>query len=285
MHPRDSMGNIVRSSVRRDPTIYPVDEKVGENTLQRYIAEALRPLIERWLRQRRARALVGADQFIYYRQHMPTARVSPDVYVMPGFAQEQEIGAWKTWETGVVPSFALEIVSRDWEKDYVESPARYAELGAAELVIFDPHPDSRPDGARWQVYRRVRGRGLTLVEVSQGSSVVSKALGCHLVRVGAGAAQRIRLGTGPHGRDLFPTAEEAERAAREAAMAQAEAAQAAAEASQAAAEAALRAKGAALAEKDAALVEKQAALVEKQAALARVAELEAKLSRRARRRQ
>lgn len=105
------MANIVRTSVRRDPTIYPVDEKVGENTLQRYIAEVLRPLVERWLRHRRQQALVGADQFIYYRQHMPTARVSPDVYVMPGFAQEQEIGAWKTWETGVVPSFALEIVS------------------------------------------------------------------------------------------------------------------------------------------------------------------------------
>jgi hypothetical protein len=256
------MAGIVRSSARLDPTIYPVDEKVGENTLQRWIAEVLRPLIERWLRLKRQKVLVGADQFIYYRQHMPTARVAPDVYVMPGFAQDHAVGAWKTWETGVVPTFAFEIVSRDWEKDYVEAPGRYAELGVGEVIIFDPAPETRPDGVRWQVYRRLRGRGLVRVEVSQGVSVVSKALGCSLVLVGAGARQRVRLGVGPHGRDLVPTGEEFERAAKESERME---------------------KDAAFAARDAALRAKDAALAAKDAALARVAELETRLRRRARR--
>src|ERR1043165_8981388 len=91
-----------------DPTIYPVVERVGENTLQRSIVELLRPLIERWFRHRGVRAFVGADQFIYYVQHAPTERVAPDIYVLPGVRQGTPISVWKTWERGIVPSFGLE---------------------------------------------------------------------------------------------------------------------------------------------------------------------------------
>src|SRR5262249_20463537 len=121
---RANMSLVVRASARAgrslDPTIYPVVEKVGEDLLQRWIAELLRPLVERWFRHRGVRALVGADQFIYYRQHAPNQRVSPDVYVLPGVRPDTRVTAWKTWEKGIVPSFGLEIVSKNWEKDYVE---------------------------------------------------------------------------------------------------------------------------------------------------------------------
>src|SRR5262245_40754946 len=123
------MSLVVRASAKAgrgiDPTIYPVEEKVGEDLLQRWIAELLRPLIERWFRHRGVRALVGADQFIYYRQRFPTERVAPDVYVLPGVRADTRVTSWKIWEKGITPSFALEIVSRDWEKDYVDSPVRY----------------------------------------------------------------------------------------------------------------------------------------------------------------
>ena len=155
-----------KASKTFDPTIYPVEEKVGEDLLQRWIAELLRPLIERWLRQRGVTALVGADQFVYYRQHTPTLRVSPDIYVLPGLRPDTRITSWKTWEKGIVPSFALEIVSRDWEKDYVEAPEKYAAIGVPELLIFDPSPDRHPDGLAWQVFRRVKGRPLRRVGVS-----------------------------------------------------------------------------------------------------------------------
>jgi hypothetical protein len=226
------MSIVVRASPRTrrdsgrgfDPTVYPVREKVGEDILQRWITEVLRPLVERWLRQRRARAFVGADQFIYYQQHTPTLRVSPDVYVLPGVAPDTRVPSWKTWERGIVPSFALEIVSRDWEKDYFEGPERYAALGVPELVIFDPAPGRNPMRVAWQLYRRVRGRPLVRVEVGRGDRIRSRTLGCFLRAIGSGDALRLRLGSGPHGDELFPTAEEAERAEKEAERAEKEAA-------------------------------------------------------------
>jgi len=98
---RDNMSNLVRVSGKAasgfDPTVYPVEEKGGEDLLQRWIVELLRPLLERWLSSRGVQALVGADQFIYYRQHMPTQRVSPDIYVLPGVSPTTRVTSWKIW--------------------------------------------------------------------------------------------------------------------------------------------------------------------------------------------
>jgi len=190
-----------------DPTIYPVDEKVGENSLHRWIVELLRPLVERWLRHRGVEAFVGADQFIYYRPHAPTERVSPDVYVLPGVRPNTHVSVWKTWERGIVPSFGLEVVSRYWEKDYVEAPERYAAAGIPELVVFDPWPDRHPDRVAWQHFRRIRNRPLTRVDVSGGDRMRVSALGCFLRAVGQGESLRLRVATGPRGDELFPTGE------------------------------------------------------------------------------
>src|SRR6185437_6855223 len=111
-----------------DPTVYPVEEKLGEDTLQTFILELLRPLVERWLQLKGKPAFVGADQFIYYEQFNPRKVVAPDVYVLPGVRPGRRIRSWKTWETGIVPSFALEVVaSIDAEKDYREAPERYGD--------------------------------------------------------------------------------------------------------------------------------------------------------------
>lgn len=264
------MANIVRASPRKprgsDPTFYPIEEKVGEDILQRWIMELLRPLCERWLASRKVLALVGADQFIYYRQHAPTVRVSPDIYVLPGVRPGTRVPSWKTWETGIVPSFAFEIVSKDWEKDYAESPGRYADLGVSELVIFDPAPERHPDGVVWQVFRRVGDRPLRQIEVSQGDRVRSKVLGCFLRVVGSDDSMRVRLAPGPRGDALFPTAEEAERAAAEAARTEKEAA--------------LAEKEVALAAKEAALAAADNAVAARDVALARLARLEAELAAR-----
>ena len=162
---------------------------------------------------------------------------------------DARVPSWKTWENGIVPSFALEIVSKDWEKDYADAPERYATAGVPELIMFDPEPARHRDGIRWQVFRRVRDRPLTRIEVSQGDRVRSKALGCFLRAMGQHEALRLRLGTGPRGDDLFPTGEEAERAAREVERAA-----------------------------------KEAAIAARDAALKKVAELEAKLRARGGRR-
>jgi hypothetical protein len=199
-----------------DPTHYPVVDKMGESSLQRLIAELFRPLLAQVLAELGVKAFVGADQFIYYQQFSPTDVVAPDVYVMPGFDPDIEVGCWKTWETGVAPSFALEIVSRDNpRKDTERSPLRYAAMGADELFIFDPKAIRSKDRVRWLVYRRLPRRGLVQVDATQADRVYSKSLRLWLRSVGSGAHVRVRLARGPKGDELIPTLAEREREARE----------------------------------------------------------------------
>lgn len=209
-----------------DPTVYPVNEPLGEDILQTCICELLRPMIERWL-DAPDRVFVGADQFIYYQQYDPTKRYAPDVYVVPGVPQDTVVGAWKTWERDPAPCFALEVVSSNWQKDYEQVPRRCAEIGVGELVVFDPHYRRRRKrpGARWQVFRSTPA-GFCALDRTNDVRVWSQALGCWLVSVGEGTGTRVRLATGTDF-ELVPTPEEAvraERAAKEAERAAKEAA-------------------------------------------------------------
>lgn len=209
-----------RASWEHDPTFYPIEEKVGQDSLQVQILEQLRPLIERWYRILGKPTFVGADQFIYYKQFHPECVVAPDVYVLPGVKPGRRIKSWKVWETNIVPSFALEVVaSKDPYKDYHEVITRYAALGVAELVIFDPDYQLDEDRVRWQRYRTLKRRGFVQVEVSNGDRVKSHVLGCFLRAVGEEEATRLRLGRGRAGDDFVPTEEEEAVAAKDAALA------------------------------------------------------------------
>ena len=210
---------------------------MGEDLLQWMIAEMFRGLVEGYLAERGVVALTGADQFIYWEQYAPTKTRAPDVYVLPGVAPGTRVTSWKIWETGIAPSFALEVVSsNDVEKDYRDAPPRYAEMGVTELVLFDPDFELDPSRVRFQVYRRLARRGFTRVERTTGDRIRSRVLGCWLRSVGAGAATRLRLATGVEGETLWPTeteradaeraAKDAERAAKEAAEARADRAEA-----------------------------------------------------------
>src|SRR5580704_16349939 len=96
-----------------DPTFYPTEEKVGQDTLHMLILELLRPLVERWYAQLGKPTFVGADQFVYYKQFHPSKVVAPDLYVLPGVAPGRRFKSWKTWKTGVVPSLAVEVITSD----------------------------------------------------------------------------------------------------------------------------------------------------------------------------
>jgi hypothetical protein len=207
--------NARRAAAAQDVTVYPVEEKVGEELLQRWIVELLRPLIERWLAEKKVTALTGADQFVYFRRGDTRGRVAPDVFVLPGVRSGRRIRSWKTWEEHIVPSFALEVVSSDVDKDYIEAPTLYAELGVEELVIFDPDFENEPDRFRFQIYRKLPRRGLVRVAVTNEDRVFVKVLRCYLRAVGSGETTRLRLGIGPEGEQLFPTEAEHERAEKE----------------------------------------------------------------------
>jgi Uma2 family endonuclease len=200
-----------------DDDLYPASDDMGEHEIQRLIAELLRPLLARFLAEQRRLAHVGADQFIYWEQGKPFSRLAPDVYVLPGVDPDIAIRSWKTWETGVVPSFALEVVGDDVAKDYEHGPALYDRLGVQELVVFDPHAVATSRRRiRFQLFRRVGKRGLVRVEASQGDRVFAKTLGGFVRAVGTGDAVRLRVGLGENGDELFPTEAEAERAEKEA---------------------------------------------------------------------
>jgi len=204
------MGEPVRGAV--DATFYPVTEKVGEDFLQRLIMELLRPLVERWFRECRRTALVGADQFIYWEQFNARKAVSPDVYVLLGVEPRTPVTAWKVWESGIVPAFAFEVVSSDRLKDYEEVPRKYAELGVQELVLFDPHVDRSSRRTRWQVFRRESG-DLTLVETTDADRVRSVVVDAWLRQTGTAMATRVRIGLDPDGTTLLLTDEERAEAA------------------------------------------------------------------------
>ncbi len=230
--------------VAEDRTVYPIEDDMGEGSLQRFISELLRVLLERWLESRGKATFVGADQYFYWEQLNSTECVAPDVYVLPGIVPGKAVGAWKVWETGRVPSFAFEVVSQDVDKDYLKSPAKYARLGVEELVVFDPEYAVDPARFRFQVFRKSK-RGLLRVEATNADRVTSKVLGCHLRAVGLGDDCRVRIATGFKGETLFPTDVEAraeERIGRE----RAEASAARAEASAARAEAVTRERDAQL---------------------------------------
>jgi Uma2 family endonuclease len=219
-----------------DPTIYPVSDDMGENTLETLIRVVLLPLLQRYLAERGTPMFVGSSQFIYWQQFNSARSLAPDIYTIPALPPDAEPTCIKTWELGPggVPPFALEVVSGDKGKDYVLAPQRYDELGTRELVIYDPEFEHRRDGRRFQVFRRLKGRGLTQVEATNDERVRSRVLGCSLVEVPEGSSVRLRLGVGKGGDELFPTALEAQRAATEAERAAKEAERAAKEVERAA---------------------------------------------------
>ena len=252
---------------RDDPTVYPEEEPLGEEMLQRWISEVLRPLLERHLNGEDAEApyFVGADQFIYYRKHDPVRRFAPDIYVLPGLSPDTRVRSWKTWVDGPCPPFVLEVVSSNWRKDYEEMPAICDEAGVSELIVFDPSFSERPggEGARFQTYRRSETGTLERVDRHDGDRTWSESLGLWLRTAGFGDRTRLRIASGIDGEEMIPTAEEAERAEKEAERAEKEVERAAKEAERAA--------------KEVERAAKEVERAEKEAALERVRQLEARL--------
>jgi hypothetical protein len=187
------------------PMVYPETDHMGEHEQQFQIAVLLVPLVAAWLALRGVVARVAGNQFWYWVEGDIARCRAPDVYVVDGVGPDApDHAVWKTWE-GYTPAFALEVVSDAWKKDYTEVPADYDAMGARELVVFDPGATERSrKRVRWQVFRRVRDRGLVRVFAGMGDRVESKALGCWIRRVDEAGKVRLRLGTGGPRRRASP---------------------------------------------------------------------------------
>jgi Uma2 family endonuclease len=134
----------------REASYDPFEDDMGENSLQRFISELLRPLIEAHM-QAHGPSFVGADQYVGWDPDDGEKVLAPDMDVLSGVAPGEDFEFWKVWQTGIAPSFALEIVSKRKKKDDTLVPPLYAELGVEELVIFDPRFQRRREGLRFQV--------------------------------------------------------------------------------------------------------------------------------------
>jgi Putative restriction endonuclease len=86
-------------------------------------------------------ATVLGNQFLYYIQGNPRARVAPDVMVIfnvkPGGRDN-----YKTWEEGEVPRVIFEMTSASTKNvDQEFKKMLYAQLGVEEYWLFDPRQE------------------------------------------------------------------------------------------------------------------------------------------------
>lgn len=164
------------------------------------------------------RILFGADNYFAWVPEEPRVRVSPDVYLVDDPPEPPIPSGWQTWQEGHhPPRWAVEIVSSDWKKDYLEAPEKYAQLGCRELILFDP------DVVRFDVKNKLRealtayrkGEDGLFVKVYAGAGpAFSAELKAWLHVRREGPVARLRIAMDEQGRDLVPT--EAERAEDEA---------------------------------------------------------------------
>ncbi|NJK61785.1 MAG: Uma2 family endonuclease [Synechococcaceae cyanobacterium SM2_3_1] len=107
-------------------------------------------------------AVVLADQFLYYVEGRPSARVAPDVMVIFNVAPGGR-GNYKIWEEGEFPSVIFEMTSESTrERDWSFKKNLYEQLGVQEYWLFDPKAEWIPEqlqGYRLDaegIYRRIQ---------------------------------------------------------------------------------------------------------------------------------
>ena len=126
--------------------------------------------------QGRSEVYVSGNLFIYYKQGVPDAVVSPDVFVVFG-VEKKKRRSYKLWEEGgIPPRFVLEITSKTTqENDQRDKPQKYRQLGVLEYFQYDPTGDylqpplkgSRLVGGEYQPIAATQTGETTLVLYSQ----------------------------------------------------------------------------------------------------------------------
>ena len=191
------------------------------------LSSVLRAWIDRTARD--ASALVNVA--VRWDKRHPKMGVDPDVCLVEPALPKGEKSV-RTWIDGHhAPRVAVEVVSQDSaEKDYVDSPQRYAANGTRELWVFDPERyGSANVGGPWvlQVWRRTGAEAFRRTYAGDGPAY-SEELGAWLVVTDEGT--RLRLADDEAGERLWWTRAEAADARAEAADARADAEKARAEA-------------------------------------------------------
>lgn len=226
------------------------EETMPESALHDEAVELLKAILAWWARSR-DNVQIARNLAVRWDEREPRIGVDPDVCVLsPAPPREgADLRSVRTWKPGHAPPLlAIEVVSEnDPHKDYVVAPDKYAASGTRELWVFDPllaGPTAHGGPFRLQVWRRDDEERFVRVYAGDGPAY-SEVVCAHLVAVDQGRS--LRIADDADGARLWPTPEEAERAAKEAERAAKQAERAAKETAQAAQHAERAAKEEALA--------------------------------------
>ncbi len=111
-------------------------EPVAETFFHFYALMVTVDILMRYFRGQPVAVL--SNQFLYYREGDPKARVAPDVMVIFGITPGPRDN-YKVWQEGAVPSIVFEITSASTRRqDEAEKYRLYERLGVQEYWLFDP---------------------------------------------------------------------------------------------------------------------------------------------------
>ncbi|MBI4815499.1 MAG: Uma2 family endonuclease [Deltaproteobacteria bacterium] len=156
--------------------------------------------------------MVGMDAFFAWVQAEPLVRVSPDVYLLDD-PPDPLPDSFELWKTGIrPPRFALEVISKRPErvhKDLVQNPPKYAQLGAAELVVFDPAAVKMVRSKKrvpLVIFRRTEDGAFLRVYSGRATTPIwSAELEAWLVIRTEGGIPKLRIVRDREGADVVPT--------------------------------------------------------------------------------
>ena len=119
--------------------IYPSSDGEPLAETQQHVLAILMTLALLRLHLQEQQAVVFADQYLYYIEGNPRARVAPDVMVV--FDIEKRLYAnYKIWEGQQTPAIIFEVTSAGTkETDWNYKKTLYEQLGVTEYWLFDPY--------------------------------------------------------------------------------------------------------------------------------------------------
>lgn len=209
-------GVIVRHRVPGFSERWTVPEgKVPEAPWHEGIADLFRQCIRAFIVRTGRQAAVLRDVAVRVHEDRPQVGFNPDVCIVepppPGYP---DIDSVRLWEPGhTVPRFCLEVVSKNHPyKDYRETPDQCAAAGVTELAVFDPKsagPKVLGRAPLLSLWLRTPDGSFERVFAGDGPAW-SPYLSAWLLPAESGRV--LRISDDPEGRQLWLTAEEAERA-------------------------------------------------------------------------
>jgi Uma2 family endonuclease len=207
----------VRYAVRSIPEAWVLPEgTVPESIPHDEAAEYLKLVLRAWAARSPRNVRVARNLAVRWLEEMPQIGIDPDVCVLePPPPDADDLGSLRLWQPGHrPPALCIEVVNANHpHKDYAAIQDRYAAIGTAELVVFDPllaGPPALGGPVSLQLWRRDDVGLFERVHFGERPAY-SNVLEAWLVPDG----RLLRIKDDLHASDHWPTGEERERAEKE----------------------------------------------------------------------